>query len=356
MSRGSDRRRALAALAAGALVVGFTAPALGDLRLPPGFAAEVYVSGQGFDAGRSAGGIPATSTLALDRRGWLYLARTGRRYSGGEVDDLTAVYRVPPGGARLSVDTEARFLYGPPLRNPQTPLVRGDTELIVTTFDRDRRLGVVYRVVDGRPHLLAGGTPPPGSPPLLRQPEGVAADSAGRLYVADRAAGAVVRLDAEGRVLDRAYVAVRRPRVLAIDRADTLWIAGDGDADAPWQQGPGEIWRVPRDGTAALVHRGNLAAGIALGPEGHLFVADRHAGEIFVLTPAGSRLAFARYGDGDAPRALAFAPDTPETRRAGIAGSLFVVTINAGAWPVNDVVRISGPFGALAGRAAAGSR
>jgi hypothetical protein len=50
------------------------------------------------------------------------------------------------------------------------------------------------------------------------------------------------------------------------------------------------------------------------------------------------------YTQGDAPRGLAFAPDTPATRRAGIAGNLFVATINLGAWPVNDVIRISGPL------------
>jgi hypothetical protein len=38
---------------------------------------------------------------------------------------------------------------------------------------------------------------------------------------------------------------------------------------------------------------------------------------------------------------------TPETRRAGIAGELFIVTINRGTWPLNDVLRISGPLDEL---------
>jgi len=42
--------------------------------------------------------------------------------------------------------------------------------------------------------------------------------------------------------------------------------------------------------------------------------------------------------------ALAFAPVTAETQRAGIAGHLFVVIINRSAWPVNEVIRVSGPF------------
>jgi DNA-binding beta-propeller fold protein YncE len=341
--------------AIGALVLAVVATASAEVRWPSGFRTELYVSGQGFDSGRGAAGIPATSTLAFDRTGSLYLARTGRRYTGGEVDDLLPIYRVPPGGARLSPATEARFFYGPPLRSPQVAAVRGGLELLVTAFDRDRRLGLLYRVLDGRAELIAGGTPPRGTAPLLRQPEGAAVDSAGRLYVADRDAGAVLRLDPQGRVLEARHVAVRRPRVLAIDPADTLWIGADGDAEAPWQQGPGEIWRVPRDGDPVLVLRGPIPGGIALSPAGHLFVADRNAGELFALTAAGVRVPFARYDKGDAPRALAFAPDTPETRRAGIAGDLFVVTINQGAWPVNDVVRMSGPFDEVVRRHVAGA-
>ena len=63
-----------------------------------------------------------------------------------------------------------------------------------------------------------------------------------------------------------------------------------------------------------------------------------------MLGPEGKKTEFARFGEGDAPRTLAFVPVTPETRRAGIAGDLLVVTVSRGAWPVNEVVRISGPF------------
>jgi hypothetical protein len=324
-----------------ALVVG---PAPAEIRLPPGFSAQVYVTGQGFEGGRSARGIPATTTLVFDQSGSLYLARGGRRYQNTEADDLTAVYRVPPGGARMTPDTEARYFYGPPLRNPQTGGVRAGLELFVTTFDRDRRLGVVYRVLDGRAQLFAGGTPPRDTPPLLRQPEGVAVDSTGHVYVADRESGAVVHLDPAGRVVDPRYVVVRRPRVLAVDSTDALWIGADGNAEAPWQQGPGEIWRMPRDGTPTLIHRGPIPAAIAASPGGYLVVGDRQGAEVFAITPGGQRIPFLAYTNGDAPRGVVFAPDTPQTRRAGIAGSLFVTTINGGAWQVNDVVQISGPF------------
>ena len=74
-------------------------------------------------------------------------------------------------------------------------------------------------------------------------------------------------------------------------------------------------------------------------------MADRQGAKIVTVTADGTATDFARFTEGDAPRALAFVPDTPATRRAGIAGDLLVITINRGRWPVNDVMRVSGPFG-----------
>ena len=106
------------------------------------------------------------------------------------------------------------------------------------------------------------------------------------------------------------------------------------------------LFRSPERESRVLV-QGPIAAGIAMGPGGHLFVADRQAARVFSVAPDGTTLEFATFSDNDAPRGLAFAPATDETRRAGIAGDLFVVTIRRGGWPINEVMRISGPFGEL---------
>jgi sugar lactone lactonase YvrE len=319
--------------------------AFAEIVLPPGFTVEVYVTGEGFDTSeRAARGLPAASTLAVDNTGILYLARTGRRYSGGEVDDLWPIYRIPPGGAQLTKATERRFLHGPPLPSAQVAGLRAGRDLLVTTFDRDRKVGVLYVMDDGRAELFAGGTPPRGTPALLVQPEGAAADAAGNVYVADRAQDRVVKFGPRGAMIDGKHVAVKRPRLLAVGSDGALWVAGDGAAEAPWQRGPGEIWRVAGDAAPALVLRGPVAAGMGLSPTGHLFIADRQAPEIFAMDVEGRRIPFAKFTDGDAPRGLVFAPVTPQTERAGIAGSLFVVGISRGAWPVNEILRISGPF------------
>ena len=318
---------------------------LAELRLPPGFTVRVHVTGEGFDgAGGSTGtGFPSSSTLAFDESGVLYLARTGRRYGGSEEYDLTRVYRIPPAGARLTPASEARYAYGPPLHNPQVAVVHG-SDVFVSTFEVDRKVGVFYRLREGRAELVAGGTPERGTAPLLSQPEGAAVDSAGNIYLADRQRGVVLKLDPSGRVIDPSYLTVRRPRGLLMDKQDTLWVASDGDADAPWQRGQGELIKVTGKEAASVVVRGVVAAGIALAPDGHVFVADRHGAKIIAVARDGTAGEFATFTDGDAPRGITFAPSTRETRAAGIAGDLFVVTIRRAAWSVNEVLRISGPF------------
>ncbi len=162
--------RRLVAVVLLALVVAPVA-AQGEILLPPGFTVQVYVTGEGFDTTeRAARGLPSSSTLAIDHAGVLYLARTGRRYSGGEVDDLWPVYRFPPGGARVTKATESRFLYGPPLPSAQIAGLRAGRDVLVTTFDRDRKVGVLYLMVAGGRH--AGEGRPRRSDPTGRRGRG----------------------------------------------------------------------------------------------------------------------------------------------------------------------------------------
>jgi hypothetical protein len=332
--------RPAAALALALLAL--PAAACAEVVLPPGFTAQVYVTGEGFDDGRRVAGIPSIATLAFAPDGTLYAARTGRRYVGGEVEDVWPIYRFPVGGARITKDAERRFLYGPPLPNPQVVVVR-DGHVLVTTYDRDRVVGVVYRLVDGRAELLAGGSPATKlTPPLLRQPEGVALEPDGNLLVADRQQNAVLRLDAAGRLLDGRWLALPRPR-LVVARGERVWVASDGEAEAPWQRGVGEIWTIGPEGRR-LALRGPLAAGMDATAGGHLFVADRPGARVLAVGGDGTTTDVVKFSDNDAPRGLVFAPVTDATRRAGIAGDLFVAVIRRGTWSLNEIVRVSGPF------------
>jgi DNA-binding beta-propeller fold protein YncE len=333
------RRRAALLLALASLV---PAAARAEIALPPGFTAKIYVTGEGFDESRRASGIPSTSSLVFGPDGTLYAARTGRRYVGGEIDDVWPIYRFAPGGGRITKETESKAFYGPPLPNPQVAGVRGG-EVLVTTYDRDRVVGVLYRLVDGRAEMFAGGTPPSRTmPPMLKQPEGVAFDPEGNLLIADRQHNAVMKLDAGGKLLDARWLSFGRPRLL-IARGDRLWVAADGEAEAPWARGTGEIWSVGPDGRK-LALRGPIAAGMDLSPGGRLFVADRAGSRVLAVGPDATFVDVLTFGDGDAPRALAFAPVTDATRKAGIAGDLFISVIRRGTWSLNEIVRITGPF------------
>jgi sugar lactone lactonase YvrE len=321
-------------------------PARAELRVPRGFTTEVYVTGQGFDTSgeRGISGIPAVGTLGIDAAGTIYLSRTGARFRTGDVEDLWAIYRVPAGGARLTPETEGRYFYGPPLPNPQVAAVSLRGPVWVTTYDRDRRLGALYRLQDGKPALFAGGRPAPGATPLLRHPEGVAIDSKGDVYVADREEGAIVRLDARGQLVNARHATLLRPRILTADEAGNLWVGGDGTAETPFGAGNGEISRIAPDGGVQTVLQGPLPASFSMSPGGALFVVQRRTGQLFALMPDGRRLDFASTANGSFLRALAFAPVTPETRKAGIAGDLFLVLVSRSLWLINEVVRISGPF------------
>jgi hypothetical protein len=321
-------------------------PARGELKLPPGFTIDVYVTGQGFDASgdRSVTGMPAVGTLGFDGAGTLYMSRTGARFRSGDVEDLWAIYRVPACGARVTPETESRYLYGPPLPNPQIGAVPARGTVWVTTYDRERRLGALYRILDGKPALFAGGRPAAGATPVLRQPEGVAVDAAGDVYVTDRDEGVVVHLDARGNVVNPRHTAVLRPRILTIDEAGDLWVGADGTAETPFGSGEGEIARITPDGRKVPVLQGPLPASFSMSPGGALFVVQRRTGQLFALTSDGRRLDFGSTNDGSFLRALAFAPVTPETRKAGIAGDLFIVLVSRSVWLINEIVRVSGPF------------
>jgi hypothetical protein len=128
-----------------------------------------------------------------------------------------------------------------------------------------------------------------------------------------------------------------------VARGERLWVAADGEADAPWQRGTGEIWSFGPSGKR-LALRGPIAAGMDVSPGGHLVIADRPGSRVLAVGTDATTIELVGFSDGDAPRAVVFAPITEATRRAGIAGDLFVVVIRRGTWSLNEIVRISGPF------------
>ncbi len=96
-------------------------PAAAELRLPAGFTVQVYVTGEGFDTDAWRGRNGATSAAR---------STTSGRSTG----------------------------------SPQVAATRRGRQLFVTTFDRERRIGALYRLADGRAELFATTSCPSAEP------------------------------------------------------------------------------------------------------------------------------------------------------------------------------------------------
>jgi hypothetical protein len=70
-------------------------------------------------------------------------------------------------------------------------------------------------------------------------------------------------------------------------------------------------------------------------------VADRQNAKLLAIGGDGTSTEFATFSEGDAP-GRHLRPDTEATRRAGIAGDLFIILIRRGTFTLNEIVRVSG--------------
>ena len=310
------------------------------MRLPPGFKATTHITGTGVHGDDR--GIPAIVSMAFDGEGALYFARTANRlqeiYGRGDA----SIYRFPPGPASITPATEKNFLFGPPLDDPDEVGVNAKGEVFVSSKD-PMGYGEVYRLEPSKKSLFAGGRNA-----LFKDPEGIAFDKSGNVYVVDNDLGVVVQLDAAGRILNPRWVSgIGRGRTLTFDPRGNLWIGSDGAHHTPHADGSGRIYRFsPATRKLDIVHTGPLPSGMSFSPAGNLFVAQRRSHKLFALTPAGKRVEFASFTGKSALRTLAFAPVNDATKKLGIAGDLFVMVFPTLDYPVREIIRISGPFDA----------
>jgi DNA-binding beta-propeller fold protein YncE len=326
------------------------------VKLPPGFTVSTYVTGAGFHENQR--GIPAVVAMSFHTDGTLYFARTANRLKEIYGRSAARIYRTPPGEAKLTPETENRFLFGDGLEDPDELGVNPAGDVFVSTRNA-AGYGGVYRIRPGGKTSLFAGGPSASGKPLFQDPEGIAFDKAGNVYVIDNDLGTVVKLDSSGKVLDPRWIPrVGRGRTLTFDPRGYLWIGSDGPHDSEHIDGSGEILRFHlASGKLETVHSGPLPSGMGLTPGGNLFVAQRRSHKLFALTPDGKRIEFASFTGRSALRTLAFPPVTEHTRKLGIAGDLFVMVFPMLDYPVREIIRISGPFDAYVGKeASAGPR
>lgn len=215
---------------------------------------------QVLDQGRAVVGLPATFTLPAD-------VEAGPDGSIWAVDALTGqIARLNPQGTiDLSIENRELGLY-----RPRGIALAPDGSIFVADTGGNR----IVRVSPNGALLWAVG-PDVGGPERIRQPTDVAVGPEGQVFVVNGEAGAVVRLTAEGRY-ERHWPILasntERGAHLAIGPDRSVWVSEPEGR---------RVSRFTMDGTPSGVvdqtSAGRLLrvpVGIAVGPDGTLYVAD----------------------------------------------------------------------------------
>jgi hypothetical protein len=229
---------------------------------------------------------------------------------------------------------------------------------------------------DGTPGSSGDGGPATSA--HLDDPEGLAADNAGDVYVADAGNNQVREISPTGTITTVAGNGVygdsgdggpavdahlARPTALALDAAGDLFIADDGNNEVREVTPSGTISTVAgngilgdsRDGGSATSAELDGPAGLAVDAAGDLFIADAGNNEVREVTPAGTISTVAGDGtpgdSGDGGPATSAEIQSPEGVAVDAAGDLFIA--DAGNSDVREVTP-SGTISTVVGDGTAG--
>jgi serine/threonine-protein kinase len=306
-------------------------------------AAALVPAGCGGAGGGSAtvgpgpGGDAVTATfaapeaLAVDAAGNLYVSEL----EGNRVDRIA-----PDGTFAVVAGTGAAGFAG-----DGGPAVRAELNAPAGLAIDDRgRLLVADRHNDRIRVIDAGGairTVFRGSGTHLDDPVGIALAADGTLVVADELNARVVRLDEAG-VLHRvaggraARSALSRPWYVVVDRDGSVVFSDVGASRIRRVDEGGTLTNVAGTGEAGFSGDGGEAAaaeldyptGLALGPDGGLYVSDTNNSCVRRIDPNGTITTVAGFGtqgfSGDGGPATAAEHDSPEGLAIDEAGNLYI--------------------------------
>ncbi|RKT54564.1 RICIN domain-containing protein [Saccharothrix australiensis] len=291
--------------------------------------------------------------LAADRAGTLYLADT----------DNHRIRRITPNGTITTVaGTGAGGFggdHGPAtaarLNWPIAVAVDSTGALYIADYANHRVRKVApdgtITTVAGTGTAGYGGDNGPATAAALKSPMGVALDSAGALYIADRDNHRVRKVTADGRITTVAgtgaagfggddgpatAAALKSPTRVALDSAGTLYLADSGNHRLRKVTPDGTITTVAGTGTAGSSGDNGPAAnatlnnpfGIAVDHDGTLYLADFDNHRVRRITPDGTITTVAGTGtagsSGDNGPATAAQLKNPQDVALDSAGALYL--------------------------------
>jgi DNA-binding beta-propeller fold protein YncE len=134
---------------------------------------------------------------------------------------------------------------------PADVVIAANGDIFVADGHGDKTNGRIVRFDKDGKFIKAWGKPGTG-PGEFDEPHGLAMDSQGRLFVADRANNRIQIFDAEGKLLDT-WKQFGRPSGIAIDASDTLYVA-DSQSDEKVNPGFGQGVRIGNAKTGEVVN------------------------------------------------------------------------------------------------------
>lgn len=279
-------RRSVALSIAVLFVIGLVAYVAMSRTLPAARASMVTAAGLG-TAGYSGDGGPATAAqldrpvgLAFDKDGNLYVADSSQELNvGGVFDGFTRIRRIDITGKIQTVtgggtSNPKESDYAPSVHlEPEAAIAIDAAGVIYVTFAGEPCCSQFVATIDaGRFRLIAGSVSGPGAyagdggPALdakLNQPRGVALDSGGNLYIADSQNNVIREIRRDGTI-------------------DT--VAGNG------QRGSSGDGGNPRSAEFFA------PVGVAISPDGSLFIADANNNRVRRIDHGGNLVTFAGSG------------------------------------------------------------
>ncbi len=217
--------------------------------------------------------------LALDNLGNLYIADTGN-HRIRKLDPSGIITTVAGGGA----GGDGGAATAAALRNPAAVAVDAAGNLYIADASNHRvrkvaaATGIISTVAgNGTPAFAGdGGSATAAS---LNNPQGVAVDGAGNLYIGDYGNQRVRKVDSQG--LITTVASVSQPAGLAVDGAGNLYIADPGG---------GKIWKLdPASVLTAVPGLGvSLNHAVAVDGSGNLYVAETYNHRIRKRDPMGN--------------------------------------------------------------------